>query len=67
MSDHMNWKSPPTFIFHDSRLKGALGMEEPTGEIKKKNKKYWHRLVGYSQLSVWEADEVGGTGNGEEG
>lgn len=31
---------PPTFIFHDSRLKGALGMEEPTGEIKKKNKKY---------------------------
>lgn len=40
MSDHMNWTSPPTFIFHDSRLKGALGMEEPTGEIKKKNKKY---------------------------
>lgn len=38
-------------------------MEELTGEIQKeKNKKYWHSLVGYSQLSVWGGD-VEGTDN----
>lgn len=41
-----------------------LGMEELIGASKKeKNQKYWHSLVGYSQVLCEEADREEGTGN----